>query len=198
MITNSLLRKIRWKILNDPRRAMLYPYGKDLKVREDSILLVEGYPRSANSFTVGAIKQNNTGHIASHLHCIGHVKQAIDMNIPCLILIRPPAQAVPSFLAWNNRLGAKQLLKEYISFYTQLMPYRHLIVTAEFDEVTTDLDHIIYRLNKKFGCELRFSGDTSSVDRNATKPGIIDNFFLFEKHHQLIMRADDVYRRFFS
>ncbi|MEW6059376.1 MAG: hypothetical protein AB1551_04425, partial [Actinomycetota bacterium] len=59
-------------------------------------LVIEGYPRSANTLAVSAISAAQPGpiRIAHHLHAPGHVIAAIRRGVPVLVLVREPEEAV--------------------------------------------------------------------------------------------------------
>ncbi|MCP4970937.1 MAG: hypothetical protein GY932_10125 [Arcobacter sp.] len=127
-------------------------------------IVIEGYPRSANSFSVKAFKFSNGEEykIATHLHAYPQIVEAVKLNIPTLVLIRDPFSCLASYAAlraqtygvnnFNKNYNIKWLLEDYITFYKNLTPYRDKIVIAVFNEVLQDFGVIIMKLNKKFNC----------------------------------------------
>jgi hypothetical protein len=120
-------------------------------------VLIEGYPRSANSFTVAAFARaqgwpgSGGGRIAHHTHAPAHVLAAIRRGIPAIVLLRDPSQAVPEFVLVKPELSIRQALRGYLRFYEPLLPHAGGFLTARFEEVTTDLGAVIGRLNDRFG-----------------------------------------------
>ena len=52
-------------------------------------ICIDGYPRSANSFTVRMFrKANPEAVIAHHTHSVANIKKAIECGIPVVVLIR--------------------------------------------------------------------------------------------------------------
>lgn len=132
-------------------------------LNETSDVMIEGFPRSANSFAVLAFKhsQDRKINFATHTHSHTHVLKVIKTNIPCLVLIRKPSDAIVSLkslyieTALKGRKSDKDipvsyLIRWYIRFYKALYPYRNQFVYAEFKEVTTDFATIIERINLKY------------------------------------------------
>ena len=134
-------------------------------------ILIEGYPRCANSFAVRALMYNNGWRgirIATHSHSPSQVILARKWNIPTLVLIRDPDDAVPSMLAlaiqsekmdpeimsskdWIRWI--KYLTKRYERFYSSIEGIKQSFVIAPFDEVVENFDRIIERINKKYSVE---------------------------------------------
>jgi len=114
--------------------------------------VIEGYPRSANTFAVAAFQfaQGRRVKIARNLHAPASVIQAVRWRIPALVLIRKPEDAVLSLLVREPSLSARQALADYTRFYEKIRPYRFGFVLATFEEVTSDFNSVIHRINHKF------------------------------------------------
>ncbi len=118
---------------------------KDNAVSQGTQLVIEGFPKSANTFAVAALKylQNRPIKIAHHLHTSAKVKKAIHWGIPAIVLIRPPNDAVISLLIFASFRDLKRVLTYYSKFYSSVIPYRKDFILAPFDEVVTDFRSII-------------------------------------------------------
>ena len=116
-------------------------------------LCVEGFLRSGNTFTVIAFQHVQPGvvSVAHHVHAAGAVIAAVKMGTPTLVLIRPPEESVLSYVIRWPSLTIGQALRGYVRFYDPLVPYRDRFVVGRFDEVTTDLGAVIWRVNERFG-----------------------------------------------
>ena len=136
-------------------------------------VLIEGYPRSANSFTVAAFARaqhwpgSGGGRIAHHTHAPAHVLEAIRRRVPAIVLIRDPAEAVLEFVLVKPDLTVRQALRGYVRFYEPLLPHRDGFVVGPFEEVTTDLGRVILRLNERFGTSFRPFEHTASEREQA-------------------------------
>jgi len=154
-------RVMRWRFRNRDAASWL--------VRPDYDLVIEGFPRCANSFALRAFRQaqgpDSRLRIASHIHSPAQVVLAARWGIPALVLIRPPEDAVVSLMAiaWQNRnLPEEAFLprnlqprigywtQRYARFYGQLQNCRDRFLLATFDEVTRDFGDVIGRLNMHF------------------------------------------------
>ena len=130
--------------------ARLRRYGEPL--HRDTEVLIEGFPRSGNSFAVAAFckAQKREVDIAHHLHAPGHVIAAVKSNIPALVVIRHPDEAVPEFALAKPNIPVAAILRGYIRFYEPLRPFKRDFVTATFDQVHTNLGDVIRRINQRF------------------------------------------------
>ena len=130
------------------------PAVRHTAVTRKTDLLIEGFPRSGNTFARNAflLACNNQYVLSSHLHFIANVKRAIQLNKPILILIRNPIDAVASYLIYEGDVfPAEQAIREYIDFYSYILRWRQHVVLATFTEVTESFDLVIKRINHLFG-----------------------------------------------
>ena len=130
---------------------------RELAVSKATQLVIEGFPRSGNTFAVVAFRQaqQESISIASHLHAPAQVIRAVRWEIPTLVLIRNPVDAVLSLVIRHPHISTTWALKSYISFYETIASYRHAYVIGSFDEVIEDYGAVIERVNARFST--RFS-----------------------------------------
>lgn len=136
-------------------------------VTPETQLVIEGFPRSANTFAVLAFRQAQRGkvHVAHNLHVPAQVIRASRWQIPALVLIRDPKDAVLSFVV-RDRISVDQALKHYVSFYETVAEYRDDFVLGTFEEVTGDYGTVIRHINDRFGTGyLPFRHNERSVGR---------------------------------
>lgn len=146
----ALLVENRWTF----RPMMsLKVYTRERMVNHQTELVIEGYPRSANTFAVVAMEQaqNRPIRLAHHLHTPQQLIWGVRHNIPCLLLLREPSEAVSSFVIRNPNLSLQQALRNYVRFHQALLPYREQIVVAQFEEITADFGGVIERVNAHYG-----------------------------------------------
>jgi hypothetical protein len=126
--------------------------NRTLAVTASTDLVIEGYPRSANTFAVAAFEQAQPGavRVAHHLHVPAQVIRAAHLGVPALVLIRNPRDAILSFLVRDPGLGIRQAIRWYIAFHEALEPYRESFVLATFEDVTRDFGEVIHRINARF------------------------------------------------
>jgi hypothetical protein len=133
----------------------LKPTYRDLLVDRETQIVIEGFPRSGNTFAVVAFEQAQPERvrIAHHLHMPAQVVRAAQWGIPTLLLARKPTDAVLSLVVREPGLSIRQALKHYISFYEKAAEYRDSLVVGFFEEVTRDYGVVLERVNAKFGTE---------------------------------------------
>ncbi len=122
-------------------------------VTKETEICIEGFPRCGNSFFVNVFREWNPGvRMAHHLHIPAQVVRAVQLGIPCIVLIRKPIDALASLLIIDERLSVGIAIRSYLDFYRRILPLRPFLVIADFQEVTTHPEKIIHRVNHKFRC----------------------------------------------
>ena len=177
-------RKIQVQLGKYPRLFFLaYRFiGKKQKlaVSTDAQIVIEGFPRSGNTFAVVAfeLSQPQPVKISHHLHVPAQIIQAAYKKIPCVVLIRNPVDAVISLVIRESIVSLDIALDEYILFYEHVFPFRENFVIATFDSVISDYGRIIDKANKKFNQKF---GLFQHTPENVQKVfNIIDKFEYFE------------------
>lgn len=140
--------------------------SKKQAVHKDTEIVIEGFPRSGNSFSVGAFEsaQNRPIKIAHHLHAPAQIIVAARKNIPAILLIRNPVDAIismraldleSSYLRPPKNQKITSLMKSYIYFYQRLIPYQNKYIISLFEATTNDFGSIIEKANNKFGTNFK-------------------------------------------
>jgi hypothetical protein len=142
----------------------LRPRYRNLLVDRTTQLVIEGFPRSGNTFAVVAFEQaqRQSVRIAHHLHAPAQVMRAARWGVPTLVLMRDPTDAALSLVVREPRVSVRQALKNYISFYESIVGYHHAFVAGLFEQVTRDYGAVLERVNARFGT--RFSPFDHSED----------------------------------
>lgn len=146
-------------LLNSPRRH--------LKVTKSTDIVIEGYPRSANTFAVAAFlfAQGKDISIARHLHAPAQIIAAADLGIPAMVLIRNPKDAILSLLVRDPSLSAKNAILHYIHFYESIYAYQKNFLLVNFQDVIRDYGSCIELLNKKFNTNfLTFKNTKENIE----------------------------------
>jgi hypothetical protein len=125
--------------------------------RPDTAIVIEGFLRSGNTFSVAAFQiANGPGlHVGRHLHGAPHVLRAVRLGLPTVVLIRQPRDAVLSYLVRRATLTPYDALLEYLDFYRTAWPARHGFVVGLFDQVTGDFGAVLEQVNTRFGTSFR-------------------------------------------
>lgn len=81
-------------------------------------LVLEGYPRSANTYLNRIVRAATGGklHIANHVHRPQQVRMAVRYGIPCFVLFRHPLDCIASYMVREPGLDIAANLRRYIAF----------------------------------------------------------------------------------
>ena len=146
-----------------------FAHWKEVLVRPDSAICIEGYPRSANTYSVAAMLVSQPefdGHIGRHTHLSGQVLRAVQFGVPTLVIIRKPLAAAASLRVFAPWMSAKQCLQDYQRFYSGIAAAREGYVLVRFEDITRDYNIAIDALNDRFDLSLApFDGTEETVRR---------------------------------
>lgn len=133
--------------------ASLCPASGRQLVDKNTTLVIEGFPRSGNTFAVVAFRESQTREVrlAHHYHAPAQVILGVKWRVPTLVLVRDPIDAVTSLVIRHPEISLEQGLKEYIWFYSRVFPYREEYVVGAFQVVISDFGSVISQINKKYG-----------------------------------------------
>lgn len=130
-------------------------------------LVLEGYPRSGNTFVWYAFMMAQTCpyNIVRHSHMPARVIEAVKLEIPTLVLIRNPKDCVLSYCVYEPRLSFKMGLIHWIRLYQTIKPYQRGYVLANFDQIITDFGQVIASVNERFGTQFDIFDHTPENER---------------------------------
>lgn len=162
--------RLRLKLMGSPAflRLLLCYQGKSERlVRPDTIICLEGFPRSANSFTVNllrlAIMRTNPAlfaamsdtFLAHHTHSIGNVRLAVDEGVETWILIRHPLSAISSMVVRRSRRKEASIdqniyygLSKYTRFYGYVRSRSSRLNLVKFETVTQRPEEFLRKVEK--------------------------------------------------
>ncbi len=128
------------------RRRHGFPVGRD------SDIVIEGFPRSGNTFayTAFVMAQPKPVRAAGRVHAPAQLIAGARWGIPGIVLIRDPEDAIPSFLIRQPRTGVEQAMRGWLRFYDPLRPHLGKLVVGTFDRVTKDFGAVIEHVNDRF------------------------------------------------
>jgi hypothetical protein len=122
-------------------------------VGQNTQIVIDGFPRSANTFAVIAfgMAQSDEVEVAHHVHLPAQILAAVKARLPTMLLIREPEEVVTSLVLRFPHISLAKALKRYVRFYRPLTPYRGAMVVADFRDVASDYGSVIRRVNEAFG-----------------------------------------------
>jgi hypothetical protein len=97
------------------------------------------------------LAQGRKIEIAHHLHAAAQIKRAARLDVPAIVLIREPSEAILSVVVRDPHVTMRWALRSYIRFYSTVLPYLAKTVVAPFTTVTSDLASIIRTVNIRYG-----------------------------------------------
>lgn len=201
-LASALQLAVSWARYQFRRRIARYPsvfyplYGlaqhnKRLMLTAGTQLVIEGFPRCANTFAVLAFEsvQKKPIKLAHHLHAQAQIALAAKRGIPICVLIRDPIAASKSLHIREPHISVNLALRTYIEFYRDIYPLCDKFVVASFEDVTKDFGSVIQRINEKFQTEFDiFVYSPSSIE---TVFGQIERL---EEHHNASRKESVVAR----
>jgi hypothetical protein len=140
---------------------------RDLLISDRTELVIEGYPRSGNTFAVAALEYAQTRKlaIARHTHSPAQVIEAVRRRLPVLVLVREPRDAIVSLVIREPIVSLEMALKRYVHYHNRILPYAGGYVVGTFSEVTTNYAPVIERLNQAFHLSLaRFEHKSANCE----------------------------------
>ena len=141
-------------ILRARRRPgqFLTPIGPETEI------VIEGFPRSGNTFAVAAFHEAQLPHdvqMAHHAHVPAQLLEGVREGLPALLVVRTPAESVLSLAVRAPEIGVAGALRGWIRFHDPLLPALDGIVVATFEQVVADLGAVVGRINGRFGTTFR-------------------------------------------
>ncbi|HVT35015.1 MAG TPA: hypothetical protein VHE37_05505 [Nevskiaceae bacterium] len=149
---------------------------RDNIVDRNTQVVIDGFPRSSNSFSVRAFSgaQRTPVRVGHHVHSHAQILKAVELGIPTVLLVRDPDQCIPSLKALNIQVSPAMeqivslevYLRQYIRFHERVRPVLDRCVVASFEQTIADFGAVIDRLNARFGTQFdRYQHTAESQDR---------------------------------
>ena len=114
--------------------------------KESTQLIIEGFPRSANTFLVHATEQASSLpiQIAHHLHDPIQAKIGLEHKIPTVIILRDPLSSFISFKLKSPHLPVSVMYKIYMSFHHQVNKiHNENIHFVRYEDVTQKPNDVV-------------------------------------------------------
>lgn len=122
-------------------------------VCRETDVVIEGYPRCANSFAEAAFRvaQEKRLRIGHHSHAPAQVLAAVRWRIPTVIVFRNPDDAVVSRMMRSDWVRPMEAFEEYIWFYENIREVLDACVLSSFDLTTRQFGFVMRLVNAKYG-----------------------------------------------
>lgn len=116
----------------------------------ESDLVIEGYPRSGNTFIHDMISVLTEGgkrlRIAHHTHAVENLELASLYGVPACVLIRRPEDAILSYHIYSG-YPIEECARRYEAFYSSAVDLSGPVVVAGFDRIVGDFGAVVEKLN---------------------------------------------------
>lgn len=125
------------------------------KMPAGATLVIDGYPRSANSFSMtglGLLLPEQ--RLFGHTHSVHTLAVAVRRGIPTILLLRDPDEAVSSYSQMVDGMTLKFAYNSYARFHKSLERLKHEILIVSFATATRDLARVVPEVESRFGVEL--------------------------------------------
>lgn len=128
--------------LNTSKNSLLYRYTYGLKPRNRRLsvnrhteFVIDGFPRSGNTYSACIVEcLTSNASFSHHQHNFSNIVDAIHYNIPILLLYRSPADIVPSLLLRNPYTVPNRIIRSWIYYYSTILDYKYdRLLTLSFD-----------------------------------------------------------------
>lgn len=140
---NFLVLKVFINLLNIKKKYNL--------VNNSTDIVIEGFPRSGNTFATACFASaNSNSNIARHHHCISQLKEGLKRKIPTIALIRSPRDSIISFLIRRPEIKASFVINEYLVFYNYVKSYYDSLLIIEFDKLIKSHTFILEILEERY------------------------------------------------
>lgn len=126
------------------------------RVEQGTDLVIQAYPRSANTYAYHAFQVANEQQnlkIAHHLHAPAQVILGAELGVPVLVIFRNPEDSVCSFVMRHPEVGIRQALRSWLRFHRKVMTVRSAVYLASFIQITSDYADVIEGVNKRYGTQ---------------------------------------------
>ncbi|WP_068074847.1 hypothetical protein [Novosphingobium lentum] len=134
----------------------------------DTELVIEGFARSANTWSVVAFRsaQPQPVRLAHHLHVEAQVIGAVRRGLPVVVLIRDPAEALRSLKFVLPAIDENHELRRWLAFYRVVETLADRVVIATSEQATADFGAVVARVNARFGTAFApFCTNPDNVER---------------------------------
>lgn len=140
------------------RAVRPYAFGGH-PVRRNTKICIEGAARSGNTFTFLAAQAAWPElQIAHHTHCLSNIRRAIAAGIPVIVLIRDPAQCVPSsvlrqdmLFGDNTKRHLMRALVRYLRIYSYAEAHAGQVTLIDFPAIPTQPEAVLNTVADRLG-----------------------------------------------
>ncbi|WP_404324956.1 hypothetical protein HA399_10765 [Cobetia sp. UIB-001] len=160
---------LKYKIVFDfVAKIRNYQLGRYQWVTPKADLVIEGFPRSANTYLHRIIRAatDNKLLIANHVHRAQQIKMAMRYKIPTFVLFRHPLDCISSYLVREPGLSVDECVQSYINFAEEVLVYKDYknLYIITFDNLIINSAHISSNILNVLGIDKEVSEDFIKIN----------------------------------
>ncbi|TRD10780.1 hypothetical protein FGU71_02115 [Erythrobacter insulae] len=152
------------------------PFGEPNKASlrrllcDETEIVIEGFPRSANSWTVRVFRhwQGRRIRIAEHQHSEAQILAGCRRGLPVIVLIRKPQDSIRSWDQYDPALDLGWALRRWIAFYSAVEKVADQVVIATFEQATEEFGSVVQQANAKFSTRFLYGEITDKLREAVT------------------------------
>ena len=144
------------------------------RVTKRTQLVMDGYPRSGNSYARATFQYAN-GYdlpISTHAHSHRMPELGAKRGIPTIVLIRDPRDCIASGRHFEPDVPVAVQIAAYRRYYEPVLKFVDKVMVVSFAQVTSDMGAVIKRCNARFGTD--FTEYVSTPESEAAVVAKID------------------------
>jgi hypothetical protein len=137
------------------------------RVTRDTQLVMDGYPRSGNSYARATFQFANGSElpIATHAHSHRMPELGAKRGIPTIVLIRDPRDSIASGREFEPTVRVAAQIAAYRRYYQPVLKILDKVMIVSFEQVTADMGAVIARCNERFGTTFMVYVSTPESER---------------------------------
>jgi hypothetical protein len=187
---------IHWELVRRHGSSEVFartnPAMRISRVTSSTRIVIDGYPRSGNTYARFAFQHANGSDlpISTHRHSPRSIESALRRGIPAIVLIRSPTDAMNSYLQFDPSISSTFAMDVYESYYKSILPIAGRVIIAPFPVVTMDFGRVIRECNARFGSNFvpyeRTEESEAEVAREIDRDA--GTLFTQEEFHRVVAR----------
>ena len=200
----QLRRRLRLMVSTRPALYALYARLGSLQFRftDKTTVVVDSYPRSANSFFEAAFTLSHGGRevVAHHSHAAAQVLSGVHRGLPCIVLVREPEEAIASFFEMHGgNYPISLCTTEYITFYAALIPAIDKLIVVKTSQIEARFHDLMAHLRDEHCISVEpyeiNEGNRSELFRSVDETGRKRNGFSAERYSEKLSAEKKQARR---
>jgi hypothetical protein len=130
-------------------------------------IVIDGYWRSGNHYATYAFifAQQKKSIVAHHFHSPSQFILAVRWNVPAVLLIRDPIDAVSSATIFLGITDPRPLLRCYNIFYNSLLHLKDQIIVSDFPTTVKDFGSVVNLVNEHYQRDFILPNNSYEEDR---------------------------------